>query len=177
MTMPKPRVSHYENPNYSEIRRKVIDQLVLLEKDLGFFPVVIEGMVLSDIRQYSISILFLGLIFDLITLLFASISVLLIYSLLMISIETKSFEIGVMRMVGLKNNNLILMVLIQSALFVAPALIFGFLMSLPSLFAISLVFKSLINLEIDITPSSNAMVYAFVIGLLIPILSSIIPIL
>ena len=43
----------------------------------------------------------MGLIFDIIILLFVIISVLLIYSLLMISVETKTFEIGVMRMVGL----------------------------------------------------------------------------
>lgn len=115
-------------------------------------------MILTDIRIYSINVLFLGLIFDLIILLFASISILLIYSLLMISIETKSFEIGVMRMVGLKNTNLIIMVLIQSILFVAPSLVCGFLCSIPSLKAISYVFKELINLEIEPLPSKNAMI-------------------
>lgn len=175
--MPKPRVQHYESPNYSEIRRRVIEEMVKLENDIGLFPVLLETMVLTDIRMYSINILFLGLIFDLVTLLFAGISILLIYSLLMISIETKSFEIGVMRMVGLKKSNLIIMVLIQSVLFVVPSMICGFLCSVPCLLVISWVFKSLINLEIEITPSHSAMIYALVIGLLIPILSSIIPIL
>jgi ABC-type antimicrobial peptide transport system permease subunit len=55
-------------------------------------------------------VLFLGLIFDIIILLFVSISVLLIYSLLMISIETKTFEFGVIRMLGVSKNGLILMV-------------------------------------------------------------------
>lgn len=90
-------------------------------------------MVLTDIRQYSFSVLFLGLIFDLIILLFMIISILLIYSLLMINVETKSFEIGVMRMVGLNKKGLIIMILIQSFLFVIPALFFGFLLSVPAL--------------------------------------------
>ena len=45
--------------------------------------------------------MFMGLIFDVIILLFVIIAVLLIYSLLMISVETKTFEMGVIRMIGL----------------------------------------------------------------------------
>ena len=45
--------------------------------------------------------MFVGLVFDVLLLLFIVVSVLLIYSLLMISVETKTFEIGVMRLVGL----------------------------------------------------------------------------
>jgi ABC-type antimicrobial peptide transport system permease subunit len=61
-------------------------------------------------QNYSLAVLFLGLIFDIIILLFVIISVLLIYSLLMISIETKTFEFGVIRMLGVSKNGLILMV-------------------------------------------------------------------
>jgi hypothetical protein len=43
----------------------------------------------------------LGLIFSIITLLFASISTLLIYSLLLITTETKRFENGLMCLLGL----------------------------------------------------------------------------
>ena len=52
-------------------------------------------------QVFSNAILFFGLIFDIIVLLFVVLSILLIYSLLMISVETKTFEFGVMRMVGL----------------------------------------------------------------------------
>ena len=83
-----------------------------IEETLGFYPITVEAMVLTDIRQYSISVSFLGLVFDLVTLVFAIISILLIYSLLMIMIETRTFEIGVMRMQGFKKKNLIVMVFI-----------------------------------------------------------------
>lgn len=45
--------------------------------------------------------MFIGLIFDVIVILFVIFSILLIYSLLLISVETKTLEIGIMRMVGL----------------------------------------------------------------------------
>jgi ABC-type antimicrobial peptide transport system permease subunit len=53
-----------------------------------------------------------GLIFGVIVILFVVISVLLIYSLLMISVETKNFETGVLRLVGMSNWNWISMILI-----------------------------------------------------------------
>jgi len=44
-------------------------------------------------------------------LLLFMISILLIYSLLMLSVESKSFELGVMRMVGLSKNNVMVLVI------------------------------------------------------------------
>lgn len=56
--------------------------------------------------------MFLGLVFDIIILLFVVLSVLLIYSLLLISVESKTFDFGVMRMVGLSKSGIISMILI-----------------------------------------------------------------
>lgn len=53
-------------------------------EDLGFFPVGMDMEVLEQMETYSNAILMLGLIFDIIILLFIILSVLLIYSLLMI---------------------------------------------------------------------------------------------
>ena len=61
-------------------------------------------------KTYSTAILFLGLIFDIVILLFIILSVLLVYSLLMISVESKTFEFGVMRMVGLSKTGIIFMI-------------------------------------------------------------------
>ena len=55
--------------------------------------------------------MFIGLIFDVLLLIFIVIACLLIYSLLLISVETKSFEIGVMRLVGLTKAGFIGMIM------------------------------------------------------------------
>ena len=76
-------------------------------------------------------------------LVFVVVACLLIYSLLLISVETKTFEIGVMRLVGLTKAGFIGMIMTQSALFVLPSVIIGYLLSLPCLWAIySLLFSS-----------------------------------
>ena len=75
----------------------------------------------------------MGLIFDIIILLFVIIAVLLIYSLLMISVETKTLEMGIIRMVGLSKLGITSMVLLQGLMFVIPAIIFGFILASPAL--------------------------------------------
>jgi ABC-type antimicrobial peptide transport system permease subunit len=75
----------------------------------------------------------LGLLFGIIVVLFIVISCLLIYSLLMISVETKSFETGVLRLVGLSKWNCFTMICLQSILFVLPSILVGYSLSIPAL--------------------------------------------
>lgn len=62
-------------------------------------------------KTYSEAVLFIGLIFNIILILFVATSVLLIYALLMISVETKTFDTGVMRMLGLGKRGFVIMIL------------------------------------------------------------------
>ena len=67
--------------------------------------------VLQMMEIYSNAIMAIGLIFNIIILLFVIMSILLIYSLLLISVESKTFEFGVMRMVGLSKGGILKMIL------------------------------------------------------------------
>jgi ABC-type antimicrobial peptide transport system permease subunit len=146
-------------------------------ESLGFFPVGMDMEVLEQMETYSNAILMLGLIFDIIILLFIILSVLLIYSLLMIQVESKSFEFGVMRMVGLSKFGIINMILLQGFMFVVPSVIVGFGLSFPSL---SILYQNLFDADMGVdtkpVPSSFAVLQAIIVGLVIPLLSSIVPI-
>ena len=121
--------------------------------------------------------LMLGLIFSIMSLLFAAIGTLLIYSLLMISTETKRFENGLMSVVGLSKVGYANMILLQALLFVLPAIFLGFLCAIPGL---AFIYANLFTAEMGFTPtyfpSGTASVEALGVGLLIPLLSAIIPI-
>ena len=78
------------------------------------------------------------MVFNIILFVFMVISVLLIYSLLMIGVETKTMETGIMRMVGVSKRGLVSMIGIQSTMFVLPAVFAAFAMSFLS---IGLLFK------------------------------------
>ena len=62
-------------------------------------------------QSYSAAVMFIGLIFDVLLMIFIVVACLLIYSLLLISVETKTFEIGVMRLVGLTKAGFIGMIM------------------------------------------------------------------
>ena len=99
-------------------------------------------------QTYSMAVLFVGLIFDILLILFVIVSVILIYSLLLISVETKTFDIGVMRLVGLSKTGFVLMIFTQAAMFVIPAVILGFAASLPMMyFMYSILFTKDLGFE------------------------------
>lgn len=79
-------------------------------------------------------------------------------------------------MVGLSKRGLIVMVFVQSCIFVLPAVMMGFIVTFPCLQIFSEALKSKIQLEIYPVPSKSAIIQALIVGLVIPILSSIIPI-
>ena len=73
---------------------------------------------------------------NLLVIMLAMIAVLLIYSLLLISTEKKTFEFGVMRMTGLSTGGLIILIVLQAIIFVLPAILCAFICSVPLLFVI-----------------------------------------
>ena len=87
-------------------------------------------------ESFTNAVLFIGLTFDILLLIFVVVSCLLIYSLLLISVETKTFEIGVMRLVGLNKLGIVGMIMTQAAMFVLPSVILGFALSIPSIYFI-----------------------------------------
>lgn len=109
-------------------------------------------------------------------LLLFSISVLLVYSLLMFSVESKSFDLGVMRMVGLSKNNVIVLIIVQSFMFVIPSIICGFSVSLIILRVAKHFAENNLHIDFEAMPTLASMLQALVLSTTIPLISSIMPI-
>jgi ABC-type antimicrobial peptide transport system permease subunit len=60
-------------------------------------------------------------------------SVILLYNLLLISVETKTYELGVLRVLGFNKIGVIVLIIIQALSYVIPAIICGILLSIPFL--------------------------------------------
>ena len=54
----------------------------------------------------------------------------------MITTETKTFDIGIMRLVGLSSSGFVAMVFTQAVMFVVPSIISAYICSFPTLFLI-----------------------------------------
>jgi len=126
---------------------------------------------------YSDAIMLIGLTFSVINIIFIILSSLLIYSLLMITVETKDFENGILRLVGLSKLAYSCMILLQAVSFVLPSIILGFAVSPLCLWALnSFLFSADMGIKHSYFPSGMASLQALGTALVIPLLSSIIPI-
>lgn len=146
------------------------------EDSLGYFPINVDAFILQDFKLAQLSVTFLQLIFNLVMLLLFLISVLLIYSLLMLSVESKSFELGVMRMVGLSKNNIITLIIFQSFMFVVPSIICGFAVSMTFLQVAKYYAENTLHLDFEAIPSMGSVAQALFLSTMIPLISSVQPI-
>ena len=83
------------------MRKSITGYLSDLEDFLGYYPVQVTSEILDRIATLEMGILVVNLIFNMVKTILIVISVLIIYSLLIVSVEQKNFEIAVIRMVGL----------------------------------------------------------------------------
>ena len=100
----------------------------------------------------------IGLIFNILIIMFVIISVLLIYSLLLITTETKTFEFGVMRLVGLSKAGFVTMIMLQAIFFVIPSVILAYIASVPSLYFLYKKLMSTDGFTTDSLPSLSALI-------------------
>ena len=133
LTVPSPRYKFYQNSDSNEIKKNVFAYTNEVVNALGFFQVNTAMPLLHKVEGYNMPILYIGLVANMVVILFVIIAILLIYSLLMISIEKKTFEFGVMRLIGLSSHGLISLIAIQAVFFVLPAIVTAFILSVPTL--------------------------------------------
>jgi len=112
VNFPHPRYEYYAETSFKKIKTKYLDFMNPLIRDLGFFNFQKDTELLSGVETFSYAVLFIGLVFDILLVVFVLVACLLIYSLLQISVDTKTFEFGVLRLVGLSKNNFITLILI-----------------------------------------------------------------
>lgn len=132
--------------------------------------------VLKELAPLKYASMFLGIILNMIIFILLLLSIVLLYSLLLVSVETKTFELGILRMLGFNKIGIILMILIQSITFVLPGIIFGLIFSIPCLYLAYTKIKESSGAEIAILPSTNSIIYASSIGFVIPLVSAYYPI-
>jgi len=133
LQLPSPRHDWYSSDNIDNIQYYVTKYANEFIENIGFYPVNVKLPILIEMSKLNLAILLFNLIFRIVIAIFVMISIVLIYSLLMIGIDGKTLEMGILRMVGASKAGLTLMIFLQSLMFVIPAIIFGFILSIPCL--------------------------------------------
>ena len=136
MVLPGDRLSYYMTTDVAKMRFNIYEVMNEIVSLGGDYPLSGGNSLLNDMAIYNFAILFIGLVFSIVIILFVVIPVLLIYSLLMITTETKTFDFGIMRLIGLNSSGFVAMIFTQAVMFVIPSILAAYICSFPILFII-----------------------------------------
>jgi ABC-type antimicrobial peptide transport system permease subunit len=119
----------------------------------------------------------LACIFNMVLILMCAISIMLIYSLLMVSVQKRTFDNGVMRMVGVSKMDCILSITMQTLSFVMPSIILSYSLAiLINHYIFEFAYTPEMGLSTNPLPEWSATLQALSLGFIVPLLSSILPI-
>jgi ABC-type antimicrobial peptide transport system permease subunit len=174
---PYTRLRAYRSTRYNTIRRHVVAWASRILSPLGFMQIGRQTPQLWGLWSTRMMSVFLGLIVSVILLALAFLSIVLIYTLLTVGVETKTYELGIQRMIGFTKENLVVLVLANAYSFTIPAWIIGLAAGQGVYAGIRQLFISLIDVTLPLRVSGASVGWATLAGLGIPIVASFFPIL
>ncbi|CBZ37660.1 hypothetical protein, conserved [Leishmania donovani] len=174
---PEARLKAYGLTSYNSIRRNVVAWASGVLSSLGFMQVSRSTPQLRGLYATRLFSVFVGLIMSVILLALALLSVVLIYTLLTVGIETKTYELGIQRMIGLTKENLIFLVLANAYAFTLPAWVIGLAAGQGTYTGARIAFAKLVEVQLPMLVTRASLGWATVAGLGIPIVASFFPIL
>lgn len=176
VNLPPPRAQPYIQSNLDTVRRTITQFASEVIYRTGFNNLEVDLPVMETLYPYRFVALFLGLIINLSIIVLLFLCIILIYSLLMINVETRTFEVGVFRMIGTSRLGLIALLLTQALAYAVPSWAIGLAFAQVLAVAVFQVIESVASVPIPNLLTGQAIGVATGLGFLIPILSSILPI-
>jgi len=176
INFPPSRLEPYIDSNQDHIleRLNLFSSNILYK--IGFNELQPKLPIMDELSKNRYVALFLGLILNVIIFILLFLSILLIYSLLMIDVETRTFEMGVMRMIGTTRSGIIQLMLFKAFSYSLPSWGLGLLLAQIFGVIVSAGFKSITGVPIPTKLTGEAVILATILGMVIPVASAIFPI-
>jgi len=176
VNLPAPRHDTYLMADYEALQKIVVDYFSSVLVLIGF-PAW-EAPSLQILRRMQVAQfiqLFLGLTLNLFILILVVLSIVLIYSLLLVSVETRQLEMGILRTLGVNRKLIIQIVFSQAFSYAVPGWIVG--LALAQMVAeytlTQLSETSGVRIPTTLRPESAA--WATVLILIVPVVATYIP--
>eukprot|EP00667_Euglena_gracilis_P001379 EG_transcript_1379 len=177
LNVPPDRFEFYNSNNYDIIQRRVLTFAGQVMYQMGFLRFSSKLSLLNFMQETRFFSMFLGLIISIVGTILTLLSITLIYSLLMINVESRTFELGVLRMIGMHRHHVMQLVLTQSYFYAIPAWLLGLIMGQSAFALINLWLKDVLLVSLSLVLSPLGWTVATLLGLVIPALASVLPIL
>jgi hypothetical protein len=173
---PPPRLEAYLSHDYGQVKRKVLSFVGRLSAILGYDKVNVSLTLLRELEQLRIVSMFLSLIINVIVTALSGLLILLIYSLLIVSVETRTFDLGVQRMVGMSRGGVVQLLVVQTLVQSVPGCCLGLLMGhgLSAALLERLADITKTDLRLELKPM--VLLQASIMGIGVPLVAAILPI-
>jgi len=176
VNMPPPRTEVYLHSDMDYVRKLVTQFSSEVNYRLSYLDLKVVPVVMQTLDPFAYVSVFLGLIINMSVFVLMLLCIVLIYSLLMINVESRTFEMGVMRMIGTKRSGLVGLLMTQAMTYAIPAIILGLPLAQLLGLGVFKVISIIASVEFPNLLTWDAVVVAAVLGLVIPTISAILPI-
>jgi hypothetical protein len=170
------RIRAYGNANFDLVRGSVAGFASSVLFAAGFPDLDPTLPLISALEPRRFVTLYLGMLLDVLLLVLFALSTVLIYSLLLINVSGRTFELAVRRMLGSGRGLIVALLLVQAASFGFPAWVLGLVLAQLITSAALGSFAASSGLPIAAGLSAKAVLLATVLATLIPAVASIGPI-
>ncbi|RNF22587.1 permease, family protein [Trypanosoma conorhini] len=173
---PKVRMHTYKTTDYSLIRRHISTWVTSIAEPIGYNQISVNTPIVKFLYSVRFFSLFVGLLVSIILVSLAFLSVMLIYSLLNLTVESRVYELGIKRMIGFSGANLVFMLLTNAYSFTIPAWLLGLLTGQLVFLGLRKLVHNMIGVELPHFISGQAVGWATLAGLLLPLVGAILPV-
>jgi hypothetical protein len=173
---PTYRMKWYVDNNFDNVQTRLTHFGSNVKYQIGFNQVASILPIAGFLRGFDILSLFLGLIINVIIFILLFICTLLIYSLLITNVETRTFELGIFRMFGMKRIEVINLLLFQALAYAIFSYPLGIALAQWLAMGLTNSISTLVNVTIDPWLTTESILVAAMLRVVMPLFASIFPI-
>lgn len=176
LNYPPPRSDPYMDSDMDSVRERVARFASDVVYRVGFHAVKASLPVMEALYPYSYISMFLGLIIDVSIVVLLFLCVILIYSLLVINVESRTFELGVLRMVGSTREEVVGLLLTQALAYALPAWVVGLPLAQLVTYIVFKIIEDVTDVPLPTSLTGTSIGVATVLCFAIPVIAAILPI-
>ena len=132
--------------------------------------------IIDRMKLYKYGSVLLNLTLNIIIISLFILSLILIYSLLLITMETNTFEFGILRLIGTTKRDIVFIIIMQCLSFSIPSFILAFASHFVVLGGINISLKTYVHTDLQLSFSYGSLILALFMNFFAPICAAYFPI-
>ena len=170
------RIDVYKNSDYKATFQTLSSFGSRILGDVGIFSVNSQIPIAENLVDMSYFGMFIGVILKLVIISLFVLSVLIMNNMLLMGIDRKSFDFALLKTMGANRLFIVFSLLSSSMRYVLAANFLAFPFAYLALSGVSGLFEEFFGYSYTVEPTFSAVLGGLFIGVLVPIISSIVPI-